>query len=103
MLCTILVLSINQVASAINCNLEIVKITRCSTNLANAADSLSKANFTQFRNYMPEAELQMLRVPRAVLKWIENPCEDRLLGKRIIYEMQIPMNILGYSGMYFKN
>ena len=45
MLCTTLALAISEVSAAINCRLEIVKVMRCSTVGAEAADAISKADF----------------------------------------------------------
>ena len=55
MLCTTLVLAISQVAAALQCQLEVRKITRCSTIQAEAADALSKAAFRTFRHLMPKS------------------------------------------------
>ena len=97
MLCTTLVVAISQVATALNCNVGIRKVRRCSTVEACAADSLSKGNFRKFRKEMPEANLSPATIPRALLKWIDQPEEDRLLGRKILLEMAEHVKLIGYS------
>lgn len=100
MLCTTLTLAISEVAASINCKLEIVKITRCSNELAEAADAISKAEFQRMRRRMPGASLGPARVPRALVEWVKYPVADRKLGARILHEMGIERNILGHQGMF---
>lgn len=100
MLCTTLVCAISEVAASINCNLEIVKIRRCSTVLADAADAVSKAEFHRMRRLMPGASPGPARVPMVLLQWVDNPVADRQLGARLLREMGVERNILGYQGMY---
>ena len=100
MLSTTVALAISEVAASINCQLEIVKITRCSNALAEAADAVSKADFYKMRRLMPGASIGPARVPRALLVWVNNPVEDRNLGARILREMGVERNILGYQGAF---
>jgi hypothetical protein len=97
MLCTTLVVAMSQVAAAVNCRLEIRKIRRCSTAGARAADSLSKAAFSNFRRDMPESSEWPAKLPDALLRWIENPQEDRLLGQKILREMSETVEVTGYN------
>ena len=101
LLCSTLVLAISEVAASINCRVEIVKIARCSTDLAEAADAISKAEFSRMRRLMPGASVGPARVPRALLQWINNPVRDRNLGGRLLEEMDVERNILGYQGLFY--
>lgn len=100
MLCTTLALAISEVAASLNCELEIVKIRRCSNEAAEAADAISKAEWTRFRRLMPRATAGPAWVPRALLYWVENPVEDRHLGGRIVRELGIRENVLGHHREY---
>ena len=100
MLATTLVLAISEVAAAINCQLEIVKIRRCSNDASRAADSVSKRDWNRFRSLMPRASLQPARVPGSLVRWVNSPVEDRLLGERILRDMGIQKNIFGHHSRY---
>ena len=80
MLCTTLTLAISEVAASINCKVEIVKITRCSNQLAEAADAISKVDFWRMRRMMPGANMEPARVPTELVRWVKNPVADRKLG-----------------------
>ena len=79
MLCTTVALAISEVAAGINCKLELVKIRRCSTEPAEAADAISKADWNRFRRKMTRANARPARVPRVLEEWVRNPVEDRRL------------------------
>ena len=100
MLSTTVVLAIHKVACALNCNIEIVKIRRCSDRLTQAADALSKTQFSKFRKLVPEANVEPGRIPSEIVKWIENPREDRYLGERILKEIGMKGSMLGRHGFY---
>ena len=102
MLCTTLALAISEVAASINCKLEVVKITRCSTDLAEAADAISKADFPRMRRLMPGATPGPARVPRVLLQWVCNPVADRNLAAKLLREMGVERNILGHQGMFYQ-
>lgn len=97
MLCTTLVVAINQVAAAVNCRVEIRKIKRCSTPGARAADAISKAAFSSFRHEMPGASEWPAEMPEVLLDWIRNPVEDRLLGQKVLQEMGRNVKVVGYN------
>ena len=97
MLCNTLVVAMSQISAAIGCNIAMEKVRRCSTIEACAADSLSKGDFKKFRKEMPMAALEPARIPVTLLKWIENPTEDRLLGQKILKEMSKNVTVTGYS------
>ena len=100
MLCTTLALAIAEVAAALECQLEIVKIRRCSNGPSCAADAISKADWVRFRHLMPGATLEPARVLVTLLRWVEDPVEDRTLGERILQEMGIRRSILGLTKNY---
>ena len=99
-LSTTVALAISEVAASINCKLEIVKIKRCSNDLAEAADALSKADFGRMRRLLPGANVGPAKVPRALLMWVNNPVGDKDLGAKLLREMGIERNILGYQGAF---
>ena len=49
MLCTTIALALSEVAASLDCKLEVVKVRRCSTREAEAADAISKAGWRRFK------------------------------------------------------
>ena len=96
-LCNTILVAINEVAMALNVDLFLEKIRRCSNTQAEAADALSKADFASFRKLMPQANSGPQRVPVALSKWIQNPVPDRFLGLKILTEMSRKTLILGFN------
>ena len=82
-----IVKAIALVAAGLGCQLEIVKITRCSTREAEMADALSKGAFGRFvglwRGPLPDAAT----VPMALRRWLENPSVKVDLGAAILAEL----------------
>ena len=99
-LCSTLALAISEVATSINCQLEIVKIRRCANDAAEACDAISKADWNRFRRVMPHANPLPACVPKVLEAWIQSPMEDRELGQKILREMKVDRNILGIHGMF---
>ena len=95
--CYTIVMAIHEVAVALNCNLVVTKITRCSNVEAVIADALSKADFKRFYELMPNRKLNPARIPVALLEWINDPREDTKLGKKILQEMAKSTMVLGYN------
>jgi hypothetical protein len=66
--------AIGTVAAALECRVDIVKITRCSNTGAKLADSLSKADFRYFRDEAEKEDWQLdtapAWVPTSILAWI---------------------------------
>ena len=75
------------VAMALQCELEVVKVTRCSTKGAKAADALSRGDRKGHRSHQPQAARNQSRTSRVLRKWLEKPTPDGELGTRIIQEM----------------
>ena len=92
-----IVRAIYLVATALHCDFWIEKITRCSNHGAEAADALSKCDYTRFLENMPGAEAQPRVVPSTLLAWMEDPVPDRELGGRILEEMSQSVELMGYS------
>ena len=95
--CYTIVMAIHEVAVALNCNLVVTKITRCSNVEAVIADALSKADFKRFYELMPNRKVNPGRIPVALLEWINDPREDTKLGKKILQEMAKSTMVLGYN------
>ena len=75
------------VAMALQCELEVVKVTRCSTQGAKAADALSRGDDKGHRSRQPQAARHPGKTSKALRKWLERPPPDGELGKRIVEEM----------------
>ena len=83
-----LVTALACVAAGLGCKVEICKITRCSTPLADMADALSKSAFNRFwgialHNGGFELQPEALAVPKSLLQWVLNPVPDFQLGDRV--------------------
>ena len=95
-----LVCAISAVAAGLGCRVEVVKITRCSTPLADMADALSKAAFERFRGLARQNNLDLPReplvVPKALRSWVQNPTPDFELGQKILRELARTGPVLGY-------
>ena len=86
-------------STGLHCKVEVEKVTRCSTPLATMSDSLSKGEFLRFWDQVKEEELDMpldmAWVPRALLRWIQDPKEDDRLGQKILLELSQYIPVLG--------
>ena len=96
-ICNTILVAINEIAVALNAEVFVNKITRCSDDQSKAADALSKMKLKYFRNLMPEANAAPQRIPLALYKWIQDPKEDRFLGLKILTEMSKNTLLLGYN------
>ena len=96
-ICNSILVAIHEIAMALNVDLFVDKIRRCSTDQARAADALSKADFCSFRQLMPEATPGPKMVPVALSKWIQHPGPDRFLGLNILAEMSKKTFVLGFN------
>ena len=95
-----LVAAIAEVAAGIGCRVELEKITRCSTGLADMADALSKAAWPRFWMLAEQLEgvqlpQEPLQVPAELLRWIQAPKEDFGLGTRLLKELSNSGAVLG--------
>ena len=90
-------MAIHEVAAALNCNIALTKIARCSDTGSVVADCLSKADFAGFYQLMPNRNTNPSKLPLALLQWINDPKEDTKLGKKILKEMAKSTMILGYN------
>ena len=98
-LSTTVVKAMHTVATAIGCSLEVKKITRCSSDGAVMADSLSKGHFLKFWNEAKSAQdfnlpADKAWVPTQLMKWIVDPKEDDWLGDRIVEEISQHVQVL---------
>ncbi len=87
-LCTTIAKAAATVAAAIGCRLEVVKITRCSSDGAKMADQLPKARFAQFRQTAAAADWKLdvapARIPAVLLSWLDRPYPCDALGGEIL-------------------
>ena len=90
-------MAINEVARALNCNIVLTKVTRCSDVNTVIADAISKADWETLDRLMVNRNIDPCRVPRSLLKWINDPKEDLRLGKKILEEMAMFTMVLGYN------
>ena len=86
-----------EVSQALNCTVLVKKIRRCSDKGSLAADALSKASFTTFYNLVPRRKVEPGRVPRSVLRWLEDPRDDLKLGESLLRELASTTMILEQS------
>ena len=101
-LSTTLVKAIATVAAGLGCNVDLVKITRCSTLLAILADSLSKGAFSRFwecarSNSDLNLPVSAGWVPSTLLLWLNNPVLDEDLGHKILLQLSERTLVLGYN------
>ena len=98
-LSTTVVTAIACVAAGLGAKIDIVKIGRCSNNLASMADALSKASFGRFwdlEGQEPGCELpeEQLEVPQALIAWVANPVVDWDLGRKLLVELSQHIPVL---------
>jgi hypothetical protein len=96
-LCNTIMVAINEIAVALNTDVFVTKIRRCSNEQAKAADALSKFDLKSFREMMPMANPGPQGVPSALTKWIADPQPDRFLGLKILTEMSRNTKLLGFN------
>jgi len=96
-----LVKAISTIAAAGGCQLYIRKITRCSNTGANVADHLSKGRWKLAKQEAAGAgqdlNLEPAAIPSQLLRWIDHPVCDDLLGNKILVQLAEERPILGYS------
>ena len=96
-LCNTVLLALHQVSTALDIDLWISGVARCSSRETEAADALSKCEMSRFRENMPEADVVPRLVPGALLVWLENPVPDRGLGHKILVELSKSCSVLNYN------
>lgn len=96
-----LVKAIATVAAGIGCQVDLVKITRCSTPLADMADALSKCAFTRFWDLSKansySHNVAPAWIPPALVAWVQNPVPDDDLGGKILSNIKAFTQVLGYN------
>ena len=80
-------LAIKDVAKYLNIQLAITWTPRCSSPGELVADMLSKAKFEE-ASKTAERPINLSRVPRSLLRWLEAPRVTRLLGMAILEEFE---------------
>ena len=95
-LCNTILLATYQISVAMDIELFVSGISRCSTWEADAADALSKCDMGRFYMLVPGAEVEPKEVPGALLRWLENPVPDRGLGHRILKQLAKKYDVLSY-------
>jgi len=85
----------------LGCKVDICKITRCSTPLADMSDALSKSAFGRFWTLANQhggfgLQQEPLTVPKALLQWVLDPQPDFELGDKILRELACSGPVLGY-------
>ena len=100
-LSTTLVSAIARVAAGIGCEVNITKVTRCSTPLASMADALSKCSFKKFWELATLANVTLpidqSWSPPALLSWINKPIPDDNLGDKILQDLSKRTLVLGIN------
>ena len=81
--------AVHDVAEGLGVHIVVRKITRCSDQLSEAADALSKCEFKRaFENMGEDREVEPMRIPRAILDWLQDPVETATLGRKILKEIK---------------
>ena len=80
-------LAIKDIAKYLNIQLAITWTPRCSSPGELVADMLSKAKFEE-ASKTAERPVNLSRVPRTLLRWLEAPRVTRLLGMAILEEFE---------------
>ena len=88
--------ALHLVTKALNVELFIQHVPRCSCREALVADAISKSNFTTFRTLMRGSERFPRRAPTALINWVLDPKPDRDLGDKILQEMSKSTRVLGF-------
>ena len=87
--------AIYSVARALNVDLEIIKVRRCSVPGAVVADLLSKGKVPEGLDMMGgNTVADMGFISRVFLKFLEDPVPDRALGFKIVEEMAQVMDVV---------
>ncbi len=98
-LASTVVKAIADIAAALGCRIDIVKVARCSSAGTEAADAISKANFRAFRSCFGQDQFREgpAAIPRALLAWAVSPYEDDNLGRKILEEIAVKTIVLGMN------
>jgi hypothetical protein len=100
-LCTSIITAITTIAAGIGADLQIQKITRCTTVGSILADHLSKANFTAFRNLSTTEdwplETEPVAIPPTMLQWLHAPTTTDDLGHQLLKHIGKTIPVLGYT------
>ena len=100
-LCTTVAKATATVAAGIGCDIQVVKVTRCSSAGAVLADCLSKARFAQFRAVAAGAGWGLAEapgvVPAVLVQWLDKPTPWDGLGHEILKEIGGQVPVPGYS------
>ena len=88
--------ALHLVTNALNVELYIQHIPRCSCREALVADAISKGDFRVFRTLMRGAERFPRRAPKSLECWVKDPNPGRELGHRILREMSLSTRVLGF-------
>ena len=89
--------ALHLVTKALNVELYIIHVPRCSCREALVADALSKSNYSTFRALMKDSERFPRRAPTALINWVLDPRPDRNLGDKILLELSGSTRVLGYK------
>ena len=96
-----LVSAMADVAAGLGCRLQVKKVLRCSSPMASMADALSKADMARFWGIAHDhggfgLPLAPLPLPRELLRWVQAPCRDFDLGRRLLVELAASGSVLGF-------
>ena len=79
--------AISYIAVQRDTKVYVVSVARCSTVYSKAADAISKAAWEEFRELVPNSELDPRPVMGAFAVWFDKPWDDFDLGEKIFAEM----------------
>ena len=83
-----------DVGEGLACRIKVRKTKRCSGPGEEAADALSKGDWNRAWDNMPDKNTDPGRIPKAALKWIQNPTASASLGEEILKSMSAYTDVL---------
>ena len=84
-----------KLTRALNCELVLEHIHRCSNQESRTVDAISKSDWAAMRLNMRQADRWPRRVPCALMAWVLDPRPAEGLGDDIISEMARSTTMLG--------
>ena len=89
--------AINYIASSLNCDLHVEKITRRTGQGACVADDLSKGNIETALNTLEHPAPMPSRISTTLVNWLAEPTESRTLGESIADELSEFTEVLEFG------
>ena len=86
--------ALHDVSKALGATTKVIKTKRCSGPGEEAADALSKGDWSRAWSFMPHKKTNPGRIPVSILEWMTNPEPDLDLGSKILHDMSKYTDVL---------